>query len=146
MNWSVQLAECYDKEEIMINKPLLTAIIGFILGGLLVSVVATTQSQPQQSTTGTKHDMGDMTMSGMTSSLVGKTGDGYDSAFIQEMIEHHEGAVEMAKLSASRAKHDEIKKLSQDIITAQEKEIAQMKQWQANWGYDSSDDSGMMMH
>ena len=130
----------------MINKPLLTGIIGFILGGLLVSVVATTQNQPEQSSTATGHDMGSMTMSDMTSSLVGKTGDDYERVFIEEMIEHHEGAVEMAKLSSSRAKHDEIKKLSEDIISAQEKEIAEMKKWQKSWGYDVSDDSGMMMH
>ena len=127
----------------MINKPLLTGIIGFILGGLLVSIVATTQTVPTSNSTMT-HDMDDMTMANMTTSLTNKTGDSYDKAFTQEMIEHHEGAVAMAKLSASRAKHEEIKKLSEDIIAAQDKEIAEMKQWQASWGYDAEDASGMM--
>ncbi|NDC31513.1 MAG: DUF305 domain-containing protein, partial [Bacteroidetes bacterium] len=38
--------------------------------------------------------------------------------------------------------HDEIKQLSKDIITAQEKEIAEMMQWQKDWGYSSNE----MMH
>jgi uncharacterized protein (DUF305 family) len=44
----------------------------------------------------------------------------------------------MAELSAKNAKHEEIKTLSNDIIVAQEKEIATMKQWQMDWGYSST--------
>jgi uncharacterized protein (DUF305 family) len=44
----------------------------------------------------------------------------------------------MAKLAETRAEHDDIKQLSQDIITAQEGEIAEMKKWQQQWGYDDS--------
>ena len=57
-------------------------------------------------------------MDDMTADLTGKTGDEYDKAFIANMIAHHEGAVEMAKLSTENAKHDQIKNLSNDIITA----------------------------
>lgn len=59
------------------------------------------------------------------------------------MIAHHQSAVDMAKLSASRAKHDEIKTLSNDIIAAQEKEISEMKMWQTDWNYTSSSMDGM---
>lgn len=45
----------------------------------------------------------------------------------------------MAKLSGQNAKHDEIKQLSKDIVSAQENEIEQMKQWQKDWGYSASD-------
>lgn len=34
------------------------------------------------------------------------------------------------------AKHPELQKMGQDIILAQEKEIAQMKQWLRDWGYE----------
>jgi uncharacterized protein (DUF305 family) len=54
------------------------------------------------------------------------------------MTEHHQGAINMAKKSPKNAKHDEIKKLSSEIITAQEKEIEQMKQWQNEWGYSNN--------
>ena len=43
--------------------------------------------------------------------------------FAQMMIDHHEGAIEMATLAADRAEHDEIKDLADAIISAQEREI-----------------------
>lgn len=65
-------------------------------------------------------------------------GDEFDKAFIEEMIIHHQGAIEMAELTAKNAKHDEIKQLGQDIISAQSKEIDTMKSWQVDWGYKMS--------
>jgi uncharacterized protein (DUF305 family) len=91
----------------------------------------------------TGHDA--MSMTEMSKQLEDLTGDEYDKAFIEMMLDHHEGAVAMAKLSDTRAKHDEIKQLSKNIITAQEKEVLEMKQWQENWGY-SSDEMMNMMH
>ena len=99
---------------------------------------ATTEQQP----TGTDHKS--MSMMDMNKQLEGLSGDDYDKAFIEMMITHHEGAVDMAELSASRAKHDEIKQLSQAIITAQDKEIADMKQWQRDWGYSTGEMNDMM--
>lgn len=71
----------------------------------------------------------------MTNSLKGKTGDDFDKAFINAMIVHHQGAIDMAKEAKQNAKHDEIKKLSNDIIEAQTKEINEMNQWKQQWGY-----------
>ena len=48
---------------------------------------------------------------------------------------HHQGAIDMAKLSAERAKHQEIKTMSEDIINAQEQEIGKMKEWRKAWNY-----------
>jgi len=122
----------------MQTKPLLYGLIGFFLGGLLVAIAATTFNKPEQKEkASTISSMRSMSMDDMTADLTGKTGDEYDKAFIANMIAHHEGAVEMAKLSTENAKHDQIKNLSNDIITAQEKEIAEMKQWQMDWGYSS---------
>ncbi|HET6747353.1 MAG TPA: DUF305 domain-containing protein [Candidatus Saccharimonadales bacterium] len=116
----------------METKALVCGIVGFILGGLLVSVAATTFNKPQPQ---------DMTMEAMVSSLKNKTGDEYDAAFINEMINHHQGAIDMAKMSVDRASHKEIKDLSNTIITAQEKEIAEMKQWQDMWGFKTTHNS-----
>jgi uncharacterized protein (DUF305 family) len=78
---------------------------------------------------GTMHGaMGDM-MSG----LEGKTGDAFDQAFIEEMIVHHQGAVDMANAAQTSAKHPEIKAMADAIIKAQTAEIAQMKEWQKSW-------------
>lgn len=112
----------------MDSKPLLFGLIGFFLGGLLVSVAATTFDKPESHAKG-------MTMAAMTAELRDKTGDAYDAAFLNSMIEHHEGAVAMAKLSEERAKHPEIKQLSEEIIGAQEREITQMRDWQIEWGF-----------
>lgn len=119
----------------METKSLLYGLIGFFAGGLLVAIAATTFNKPSQEDTNTS--MGNMSMNEMTTDLKNKTGDEFDKAFIEDMIAHHEGAVDMAKLSAKNAKHEEVKNLSNDIISAQEKEITEMKQWQMNWGYSS---------
>lgn len=127
----------------METKPLLYGLIGFFIGGLLVSIAATTFNTPaQKEITNTNSSMDSMSMDDMTADLKNKTGDDFDKAFISSMIAHHEGAVEMAKLSKKNAKHDEIKVLSKNIIAAQEKEISEMKQWQLDWGYSST----MMEH
>lgn len=113
----------------METKPLLFGIIGFLLGGLLVSVAATTFDKPAD----------DMSMDDMVKRLEDKKGDRFDEQFITDMIVHHQAAVDMAKLAKESAKHQEIKVLSQDIITAQESEIHAMKQWQKAWGYQNTD-------
>ncbi len=125
----------------MDTKPLLFGLIGFFIGGLLVSVAATTFDKPAAFTT-TVPTGNSLSMTEMTESLRDKKGDDYDKLFIQHMIGHHESAVDMARLSADRAKHDEIKKLSLDIITAQEREIDEMRHWQTDWGYGAGHGTG----
>lgn len=49
------------------------------------------------------------------------------------MVPHHQSAVEMAQLAQDRAEHDELKTLAGEIISAQEREIAEMKTWRAEW-------------
>lgn len=116
----------------METKPLLYGLIGFFIGGFIVSVAATTMNKPAGN---------DMSMSQMVDSLKDKKGDDYDKAFIEEMIMHHQGAIDMAKLSADNAKHDAIKKLSNDILSAQSKEIDAMQTWQSEWGYKTTPQS-----
>lgn len=57
----------------------------------------------------------------------------FDKAFIDAMIPHHESAVEAAKIAQQRATKPEIKQLAGDIIAAQEREIAQMREWRKAW-------------
>ena len=72
-------------------------------------------------------------MDDMMDGLNGKTGDAFDKAFLEEMIVHHQGAVLMAQSALKNAKHQEIKDLSSGIISAQNKEIADMKGWLGSW-------------
>ncbi len=76
-----------------------------------------------------------MSMNGMTTMLEGKTGDDFDKAFLQMMIPHHQGAIDMAILAQQSAGHREIKVMANDIITAQQREIDQMHAWQNSWGF-----------
>lgn len=57
----------------------------------------------------------------------------FDQRFIDAMIDHHQGALEMAREALEMAEREEIKTLARAIITAQEAEIAQMRQWRFEW-------------
>lgn len=72
-------------------------------------------------------------MHDMNAELVGKTGDAFDQAFLEEMIVHHEGAVEMAELVLATSKRPELITLANDIVTAQTREITMMQEWLDTW-------------
>lgn len=82
-----------------------------------------------------------MEMSGMMDGMKGMdmgklnaaSGNAFDLMFIDMMTPHHQGAVTMAREALTRSEHPEIKKLAQQIIDAQDKEIAQMNKWKAAW-------------
>jgi uncharacterized protein (DUF305 family) len=117
------------------KNPLSTGLLGLILGIILTSIF---YKQPQNYSTPTPSPMINHSadsMQDMVNNLQGKSGDDFDKAFLTGMIEHHLGAVEMAQEASISAKHQEIKDLSQAIISAQNQEIDQMREWQKNWSY-----------
>lgn len=56
-----------------------------------------------------------------------------DQHFIEMMIPHHEGAVQMADLALTRSKRREIRKLALAIKRDQNREIQQMRTWYKAW-------------
>jgi len=63
--------------------------------------------------------------------------------FTQMMISHHQQAVEMAGLAATRASDSEVKSLAEQIKAAQEPEITKMRGWLKAW--KAPEASGMSM-
>jgi uncharacterized protein (DUF305 family) len=59
----------------------------------------------------------------------------FDREFVEEMIPHHQMAVMMANMLKNGTQRVEMKKLANDIITAQTKEINQMRGWYSDWEY-----------
>lgn len=57
----------------------------------------------------------------------------FDLRFMDAMLAHHEGALTMAQNALTNSKRPEVKQLAQDIITSQQAEIDQMKQWRQAW-------------
>ena len=70
-----------------------------------------------------------------------------DEHFITQMIPHHEGAIEMAKIALERSKRPEVISLANGIIEAQERENTQMRSWYQSWFGKAPSTNGMgMMH
>jgi uncharacterized protein (DUF305 family) len=52
-----------------------------------------------------------------------------DKAFLEGMIPHHQGAIDMSKLALTKAARPELKVFAQSVITAQSSEITQFTAW-----------------
>lgn len=112
--------------------------IGIIAAGIAVlaiggGVLALNQTKSDNKGTDVSASMHEKMSSSKLSTLMG---DKFDEAFINDMVEHHTGAVAMAKLVDTEAKNPKIQELARAIIATQTKEIADMKSWSEKWGYN----------
>ena len=57
----------------------------------------------------------------------------FDRAFLDMMIPHHEGAIQMAQIQLERGRNRTVKRLAGRIVDAQTNEIALMHQWRIQW-------------
>ncbi len=76
--------------------------------------------------------MGHMGMDGMMTDeemaeLTGLTGAPFDRMWLDMMIRHHEGALDMAKLVREQGVHGPTRTLAESILESQTREIVQMK-------------------
>ena len=63
----------------------------------------------------------------MAREMVMENGRYSDERFIDAMVPHHEGAVDMAEVALKNAEHEQIRRLAEDIVSAQEAEIEELK-------------------
>lgn len=88
---------------------------------------------------GMDHDMGGMVMSGMMSpkqmaKLRQSRGQKFDELWLSMMIEHHQGAIEMAQQVEAGSSNPQVQALAEQIIAAQQAEIATMQELLAGGG------------
>ena len=75
----------------------------------------------------------EMQMMGMTEPDALANKNPFDKAFIDAMIPHHQSAIYMAQFASDKSKNPKIKELAENIVSAQQREIAQMLQWRQAW-------------
>ena len=75
------------------------------------------------------HDMAGMMSHDDMAKLEKATGQEFDRLWLDMMIKHHEGAVEMAKTELAEGRDEGAKKLAQAVIDGQQREISEMKEF-----------------
>lgn len=66
-------------------------------------------------------------MSGMMDTM--EEGIDPNLAFLAAMIQHHQGAIDMAQVALERAEHQELRDMARDIVVAQAEEVHQYQTW-----------------
>lgn len=115
-------------------KAMLTFAAVCTLGGFASSAAQQpkTDAAPQPKPVHAGHETkpaGDMVkhmteMNDVMMKHLGKKDPAFEKRFIDMMIPHHEGAILMAKRALKEANRSELKKMSEEIIAAQEKDRA----------------------
>jgi uncharacterized protein (DUF305 family) len=70
---------------------------------------------------------------GMAKQMLMENGKYSDKAFIDAMVPHHQGAIEMAKVADENSENPRVKDLAQNIASVQKREIEQMSRWREQW-------------
>ena len=129
-----------------------TSLVAWVLGSIATGTLLTAcsseaqkQAQTSNPTTAAASDkqmdhgsmqgdgmQGGAMMHGMSMDL-GPAAANFDLRFIDGMTPHHQGAIVMAKDALQKTKRPEMKTLATNIIKAQNKEMAEMKQWRQTW-------------
>jgi len=77
---------------------------------------------------GTEHSEMDRSSGEMAPGMLIQDGRYSDERFIDAMVPHHRGAVEMAEVALENAEHEEIRRLAENVVSTQEAEIEALKE------------------
>ncbi|MFC9966505.1 MULTISPECIES: DUF305 domain-containing protein [Nocardia] len=83
--------------------------------------------KPDPASGAMNHDMPGMMSPEQMSSLEAMSGPEFDKMWLQMMIDHHRGAVEMSQTEISSGTNPQAKQLAETIVAAQQQEITQME-------------------
>ena len=73
------------------------------------------------------HQMEGMLSDAEMAALAAATGPAFDRLFLEGMIKHHEGAIDMAQMVLA-SENEEVRVLGEQIVATQQAEIAQMQE------------------
>ena len=76
---------------------------------------------------GTEHSSTGDGSGGTASGMLMEDGEYSDERFIDAMVPHHQGAVEMAEVALENAEHEQVRQLAENIVSTQEAEIEELK-------------------
>jgi uncharacterized protein (DUF305 family) len=118
-------------------------IIGVVLasGALGFGICTAISASSEPKTDPMSHDMSTMNqevsmeeqVKQLSGELDDKTRNALDRAFVENMIVHHEGAIEMAEKVVGQTKRPEVKALAEEIIATQGAEVETMNGWLKQW-------------
>ncbi|MFC4564561.1 DUF305 domain-containing protein [Nocardiopsis mangrovi] len=86
-----------------------------------------TWGEPTEPEGGMDHGMDGMMSDDQMAELEAAEGEEFDTLYLELMIEHHEGAVEMAQTELESGSYPEAVEMAQEIVDAQETEIEEMR-------------------
>ncbi|MEP6941715.1 MAG: DUF305 domain-containing protein [Betaproteobacteria bacterium] len=103
----------------------------FLVGAALAGAQGTAPPERMQSPDKSSASMSmKQSMSGMMKSMQGMPMSGdTDRDFASMMKMHHQGAIDMAQAELANGKDPQLRKMAQDIIAAQRKEIKEFEDW-----------------
>jgi uncharacterized protein (DUF305 family) len=110
----------------MMNCPMMRGGMAAMGGGGMGGMSSTTALQGDQSVPSLAfRAVNDKMHREMAIELTGNV----DADFAKSMIVHHQGAVDMAKITLAFGKDPEIRKLAEEVVRTQEAEISMMRGW-----------------
>lgn len=113
----------------MNKKFAIYSLVALIAGSTITTLSLTDKAKAQQQ----NQSPPPATSSPMMQREIDRGTEEVDKSFIEMMIPHHQGAVEMAQMAVKKAKNPEVRKLAESIISDQNREIEQMRTWYKHW-------------